>query len=95
MRINNKNNLTIHKSFEYNVTLGLRIFNYNQIANFLSTNDNHLCFCNNPCYSNYVNLDYDHIITGKVNIVENVYLLNKRQMELNFVFSVVLILIQF
>lgn len=63
--------MNIHKTYKYSVTLRQRTFNYNNFAEYLSSNDNLHCFCNDPLYSQYVNSTHGHIITGNLNIVRN------------------------
>lgn len=69
------NNINIKKVFKFNMPIGRKIFNYNQVSKSISLVESSSnltpCICSNPSYSNFVNSHHGHIITGDLNIVES------------------------
>lgn len=67
----------IKKAFKYDIPFGRRIFNYNYFSkNINKFRENIQCFCNKTEFSDFVNNDYGHILTGNTNIVDNSILKN-------------------
>lgn len=70
-------NVSIKKTFKYDIPFGRRIFNYNQFAKNIHLNrDTVSCFCNDPALSNFINADFGHVLTGDLNIVTDSILKN-------------------
>ncbi len=66
------NNLSIKKAFKYNKTMGRMIFNYNTFSKELvESPDENLCICNSDEYSNFIDKDLGHIVTGNLDIVKD------------------------
>lgn len=58
-------NVNLTPSFKYTKTLGSLCFNYRQVSNDLD-NKNYKCVCNSDLYSKFIDPDFNHVITGKI-----------------------------
>lgn len=65
-------NIEIIKAFKCDKPLGRVIFNCNEYSKDLKNSQgNSICYCHNEKFKSYINPNYNHVLTGNQDIVQN------------------------
>ena len=67
-------------SYKYSPTIRSKLTNYKQVANHIDYNAK--CYCAE--YEQFIDINHGHVLTGKLNIIENIHIRNIMKKGLNF-----------
>ena len=64
-------NINLSRIFNYLIELGRNFFNYDSFLKSSLSTANYACKCNDSAYKSFIHGDHGHIITGNLNIVND------------------------